>query len=290
MHVKHFFDPRTWTLTYVAWDDATRDAIILDPVLDFDPATGRVWQESVDAVIAWITAQGLTPRAVLETHAHADHLSAAQVLKARFGIPVGIGEHIRTVQQVFKPVFGLGESFIPDGSQFDILLTDGEVRSFGSLVVRALHTPGHTPACMSYVLGDAVFTGDALFMPDSGVGRCDFPAGDADALYTSVHDMLYALPPDTRVFVGHDYQPDGRPVACETTIGESRARNVQLQADTSRPRFVAARRARDASLAAPRLLLPSVQVNIDAGRLPPARSDGRRYLVTPLKVETTSAG
>ncbi|MEN9785616.1 MAG: hypothetical protein RLZZ299_880, partial [Pseudomonadota bacterium] len=221
-------------------------------------------------------------------HAHADHLSGAQVLRARFGIPVGISEHIRTVQQVFKPVFGLGESFVPDGSQFDLLLSDGDVRSFGSLVVRALHTPGHTPACMSYVLGDAVFTGDALFMPDYGVGRCDFPAGDADALYTSVHDRLYALPPETRVFVGHDYQPNGRPVAWQTTIAESRAGNVQLQADTSRPGFVAARRARDATLSAPRLLLPSVQVNIDAGRLPPARADGRRYLVTPLKVEASS--
>ncbi len=290
MHVKHFFDPRTWTLTYVVWDDATRDAVILDPVLDFDAATGRVWQESIDAVIAWISAQGLTPRAVLETHAHADHLSAAQVLKARFDVPVVIGEYIRVVQQVFKPVFDLGEAFVPDGSQFDLLLSHEDVRSFGSIVVRALHTPGHTPACMSYLIDDAVFTGDALFMPDYGVGRCDFPAGDADALYTSVHDTLYALPPGTRVFVGHDYQPEGRPVAWESTIGESRDRNVQLQAGTSRAQFVAARRARDATLAAPRLLLPSVQVNIDAGRLPPARADGRRYLVTPLKVETTSAG
>ncbi len=284
MQVKHFFDARTWTLTYVAWDEATRDAVILDPVLDYDPATGRIWRESVNAVIAWVEAQSLTVRAILETHAHADHLSGAQALKERFGAPVVIGETISTVQAVFAPVFDLGADFKTDGSQFDALLTDGQETAFGSIVVKAIHTPGHTPACMSYVLGDAVFTGDALFMPDYGVGRCDFPAGDAGTLYTSVHDKLYALPDATRVFVGHDYQPEGRPVAYETTIGASKASNVQLRAATSREAFVEARTARDKTLAAPRLLLPSIQVNIDAGHLPKAHANGKSYLVTPLKI------
>ena len=284
MQVKHFFDARTWTLTYVAWDETTRDAVILDPVLDYDPATGRIWQESVNAVIAWVEAQALTVRAILETHAHADHLSGAQALKARFDAPVVIGEGIRQVQSVFAPVFDLGADFKADGSQFDALLADGQEAHFGSIVVKALHTPGHTPACMSYVMGDAVFTGDALFMPDYGVGRCDFPAGDAGALYTSVHDTLYALPDTTRVYVGHDYQPEGRPVAYETTIGASKASNVQLRASTPRDAFVEARTARDTTLAAPRLLLPSIQVNIDAGRLPKPHANGRSYLVTPLKI------
>ncbi len=284
MQVKHFFDARTWTLTYVAWDEATRDAVILDPVLDYDPATGRIWRESVNAVIAWVEAQSLTVRAILETHAHADHLSGAQALKERFGAPVVIGETISTVQAVFAPVFDLGADFKTDGSQFDALLTDGQETAFGSIVVKAIHTPGHTPACMSYVMGDAVFTGDALFMPDYGVGRCDFPAGDAGTLYTSVHDKLYALPDATRVFVGHDYQPEGRPVAYETTIGASKASNVQLRAATSREAFVEARTARDRTLAAPRLLLPSIQVNIDAGHLPKPHANGRSYLVTPLKI------
>ncbi len=284
MQVKHFFDARTWTLTYVVWDATTRDAVILDPVLDFDPATGRVWQESVLAVMAWVEAESLTVRAILETHAHADHLSGAQALKARFGAPVVIGAGITRVQAVFAPLFDLGADFKPDGSQFDQLLLDEEEASFGSLTVKALHTPGHTPACMSYVLGDAVFTGDALFMPDYGVGRCDFPHGDAGALYTSVHDTLYLLPDSTRVFVGHDYQPEGRPVAFETTIGASKASNVQLRADTPRETFVKARNARDSTLAAPRLLLPSIQVNIDAGRLPKPHANGRHYLLTPLKI------
>lgn len=284
MQVKHFFDARTWTLTYVVWDATTRDAIILDPVLDFDPATGRVWQESVLAVMAWVEAESLTVRAILETHAHADHLSGAQALKARFGAPVVIGAGITRVQAVFAPIFGLGDDFTPDGSQFDQLLLDEEEATFGSLTVKALHTPGHTPACMSYVIGDAVFTGDALFMPDYGVGRCDFPHGDAGALYTSVYEKLYALPDSTRVFVGHDYQPEGRPVAFETTIGASKASNVQLRADTPRETFVTARNARDSTLAAPRLLLPSIQVNIDAGRLPKPHANGRHYLLTPLKI------
>jgi glyoxylase-like metal-dependent hydrolase (beta-lactamase superfamily II) len=282
MNIQTFFDARTWTLTYVVSDPATRDAVIIDPVLDFDPASGRVWQESLEQVFGFVEENGLHVRAVLETHAHADHLTGAQALKAKYDAPIVIGESIRTVQGVFAPVFDLD---IPtDGSQFDLLLEDGGTYSFGSIVVNAIHTPGHTPACMSYRIGDAVFTGDALFMPDSGVGRCDFPAGNAADLYSSVHDKLYGLPDETRVFVGHDYQPGGRAPAWESTIGESKAKNVHLKAETSADAFVAFRTARDATLSAPRLLLPSVQVNIDAGRLPNARANGRSYLVTPLKV------
>ena len=281
MTIKTFFDARTWTLTYVVSDPATKDAVIIDPVLDFDPANGRVWQESVEAVAAYVAAEGLHVRLVLETHAHADHLTGAQALKERYAAPVGIGSSISKVQATFAPLFDLG--IATDGSQFDVLLEEGKPHAAGSLTVEALHTPGHTPACMSYRIGDAVFTGDALFMPDYGVGRCDFPAGDAGQLWESVQ-KLYALPAETRVFVGHDYQPGGRPVAWETTIGASREANVHLKAATSKEDFVAFRKARDATLSAPRLLFPSVQVNIDAGRLPAPRANGRRYLVTPLKL------
>ena len=280
--VKALFDERTWTLTYVVYDPTTLDAVVIDPVLDFDAASGRTWLESVGRVVEVVKELGLKVHWILETHAHADHLSGAQPLRAALGAGVAIGAEIRQVQEVFRGVFDLGEGFPTDGSQFDRLLADGEVVEAGSLKLRAIHTPGHTPACMSYHVGDAVFTGDALFMPDYGVGRCDFPAGDAGALYESVHERLYALPDATRVFVGHDYQPGGRSVAWETTIGASKAGNLQLREETSREDFVAFRRARDATLSAPKLLYPSVQVNIDAGRLPAPAANGRRYLKLPV--------
>jgi glyoxylase-like metal-dependent hydrolase (beta-lactamase superfamily II) len=283
MQIRPFFDARTWTLTYVVWDEATRDAVVIDPVLDFEPASGRTWTESVEQVLTFVAGAGLRVHASFETHAHADHLTGAQVIRARLGAPVMIGVEITTVQKVFAPVFGKGPDFPTDGSQFDRLLADGDVVHAGSLTVEALRTPGHTPACMSYRIGDAVFTGDALFLPDSGVGRCDFPAGNANALYDSVHGRLYALPDSTRVFVGHDYQPGGRLMAYETAIGASKAGNIHLNAGTTREAFVAFRAARDATLGAPRLLLPSVQVNIDAGRLPAPEADGRRYLKLPLQ-------
>ena len=232
---------------------------------------------------AFLTERGLVLRAVFETHAHADHLTGAQVLKERFGAPVVVGAAITAVQRVFAPVFDL--AILTDGSQFDHLLQDGERYEAGTIRVEALHTPGHTPACMSYRIGDAVFTGDALFMPDYGVGRCDFPAGDAGNLYDSVHGKLYTLPDETRVFVGHDYQPGGREVAWETTIGASKAGNIHISAATTREDFVAFRTARDKTLSAPRLLLPSVQVNIVAGRLPEPHANGRRYLNLPFKIE-----
>lgn len=282
MHIQTFFDDRTRTLTYVVHDPATRDAVIIDPVFDYEPVGSKLFTESVDAVSAWVRDQQLAVRWVLETHAHADHLSGAQVLKQRFGSPVAIGERITVVQETFRDIFALGEKFPVDGSQFDRLLADREVVEAGSLKVEAIATPGHTPACMSYRIGDAVFTGDALFMPDYGVGRCDFPEGDAKALYRSVHDRLYRLPDETRVFVGHDYQPGGREVRYETTIGVSKRENIQLREDTSQEAFVELRTARDRTLAAPKLLYPSIQVNIDAGQLPEPAPDGKRFLRIPL--------
>ena len=282
-HIEPFFDPDTSTLTYVVSDPATRDAVIIDPVLDFDPASGTTSTRSIDEVMAYVDHRRLQVHHVLETHAHADHLSASQVLRRAYGAKVVIGEGIRGVQETFKAIFDLPPAFATDGSQFDRLLGDGDVVTAGSLTLTAMATPGHTPACLSYRIDDAVFTGDALFTEDYGTGRCDFPSGSADALYDSVQ-RLYALPDDTRVFVGHDYQPGGRAVRWQTTIGASKARNPQLDGHTSRATFVAMRDARDATLRAPRLLFPSVQINIDAGHLPAPHANGHRYLSMPLDV------
>lgn len=281
--VRGFFDARTWTWTYVVYDAATKDAVIVDPVLDFDPASGRTWTESADEVVQFVEAQGLRVHLQLETHAHADHLSGSQHLKAKLGAGVAIGAEITAVQKVFAPVFNLGPDFALDGSQFDQLLHDGEELQLGSLRVRGIATPGHTPACMSLLVGDALFTGDALFQPDVGVGRCDFPAGSAETLYASVHDTLYRLPAATRVFVGHDYPPAGREALAETTLAESKAHNVHLRESSTKEEFVAFRKGRDKGLAAPRLLLPSIQVNIDAGRLPQPEANGKSYLKIPLR-------
>lgn len=282
MQIETFFDPATSTLTYVVYDPKSRDALVIDPVLDFDPLSSSTATRSVEAVAKFLTQNELRLHYVLETHAHADHLSGSQYLKHRFGAQVGIGAGIREVQQVFRDVFDMTESFPTDGSQFDRLFADGEQVTAGTLHFEVLATPGHTPACVSYKLADAVFTGDALFVEDSGTGRCDFPAGSADALYTSVHDRLYRLPDATRVFVGHDYQPGARALRYETTIGASKARNIQLRAGTTRDAFVKLRNARDATLAAPRLLYPSVQINVDAGLLPKPHANGKRYLSVPL--------
>jgi glyoxylase-like metal-dependent hydrolase (beta-lactamase superfamily II) len=289
MMIETFYDPATYTLTYVVFDPDRRDAVVIDPVLDYDPLASATSTASVERVAAFLKDKGLRLHYVLETHAHADHLSGSQYLKRRFDAKVGIGARIVEVQRVFKGVFDLPESFAADGRQFDRLFEDGETFTAGSLAVEVLATPGHTPACVSYKIGDAVFTGDALFMEDYGTGRCDFPSGSADALYTSIHERLYALPDATRVFVGHDYQPNGRPLRYETTIGKSKESNVQLRASTTRDDFVQRRKARDAKLAAPRLLYPSVQINIDAGRLPAPHANGRRYLTIPLDARKTTA-
>lgn len=286
MHVEAFHDPRTFTLTYVVADPDSRDALVIDPVLDYDPASARVSTESADAVTAYVRREGLRVRALLETHAHADHLSASQVLRRRFpGAPVMIGAGITAVQSVFKDIYDLPDEFRTDGGQFDRLLADGEELRAGTLRAVALATPGHTPGCVSYRIEDAVFTGDALFMPDYGTGRCDFPAGSARELYRSVTGRLYALPDATRVYVGHDYRPGGRPLAYETTIGAQKSGNVQLPAGRGEDDFVAFRSARDATLAAPQLLWPSVQVNIDAGHLPAPGRGGRRFLKIPLALD-----
>lgn len=281
IEIETLFDERTSTLTFVVYDPTTRDAVVIDPVLDYDPASGATWTESVERVIAFVSGRELHLHYILETHAHADHLSGSQLLRRKFGAKVAIGERICEVQATFKPFFDLA-NLATDGSQFDRLLRDGEIIEAGSLAIEVIATPGHTPACVTYKIADAIFTGDVLFMDDYGTGRCDFPRGSAEAMYDSIQ-KLFQLPDATRVYPGHDYQPNGREVKWMTTIGASKANNPQLSAATKREAFVAARQARDKLLEAPRLLYPSVQVNIDAGRMPAPHANGTRYLVVPLK-------
>jgi glyoxylase-like metal-dependent hydrolase (beta-lactamase superfamily II) len=279
--VQSFFDARTFTLTYVVWDEASRDAVVIDPVLDYEPVGSYTFTESVDQVTDFVRREGLRLHYSLETHAHADHLSGGQILRREFDAKVVIGNRITEVQETFRPIFDMPASFRTDGAQFDKLVHDGESFAAGTLSIEVIPTPGHTPACVTYKIGDAIFTGDALFMDDYGTGRCDFPRGSAEALYESIQ-KLYQLPDDTRVFVGHDYLPGGREVRYETTIACEKRRNPQLNASTTREDFVRMRKARDAELAAPKLLFQSVQVNIDAGRLPAPRGNGIRYLATPI--------
>lgn len=284
--IKTFYDQATYTLTYVVYDEDSRDAVVIDPVLDYNPIGSVVSDESFQQVVDFVAENDLKLHYVLETHAHADHLSASQLFRDEYpGIKVAISERITGVQTVFKSVFNMEDSFVTDGNQFDTLIKDFETLEAGTLRIKALPTPGHTPACLSYLIGDAVFTGDALFMPDYGTGRCDFPAGDARTLYRCVTENLYSLPDDTRVFVGHDYQPGGRDVAWESTIGEEKARNIQLKADTTEDEFVAFREQRDAGLAAPKLIYQSILVNIDAGHLPKMESNNQRYLKIPLNLK-----
>ncbi len=281
MDIKTYFDPATYTLTYVVFDAKTRDAVVIDPVLDYDPVGSSTSTESVSEVENFIRGEGLKLHYVLETHAHADHITAAQYLKRRFEAKVVIGRRITEVQETFKPVFDM-QDLATDGSQFDTLVKEGDTLQAGPLAIRVLETPGHTPACVSFLIGDAVFTGDALFIEDYGTGRCDFPRGDAAALYHSIQDKLYTLPDETRVFTGHDYQPEGRPLRYETTIGASKQLNIQLKAATTEAEYVAFRTRRDSMLKAPRLLFPSIQINVDAGRLPAPGKSGIRLLKTPL--------
>ncbi len=284
MQVKTFYDQRTSTLTYVVYDPQTKDAVVIDPVHDFDPASGNLWRESVDQVVAFLNEHKLKLHWVLETHAHADHLSGAPQLKqACPNVRVAIGANITKVQEVFKGIFNLPEDFATDGSQFDLLLHEGDVLEAGSLKIETVFTPGHTPACATYKVGDALFTGDALFMPDSGTGRCDFPGGSATDLYQSIQEKIYAQPDETRIFVGHDYQPGGREVRYQTTVAAQKQGNVALRSETSKEEFVSFREKRDATLAAPKLLFQSVQVNVDAGRLPAPEGE-HSYLKIPLNV------
>ena len=279
--VKAFFDPATFTASYVVYDHATRAAAIIDPVLDFSPRNARTSTRSADAMLAFIEQEGLRLDWLLETHAHADHLSAAHYLQERTGAPIVIGAAITKVQEIFAALFE-ADDVEPDGSQFGRLVSEGDALPLGKLEIRVLHTPGHTPACVTYLIGDAAFVGDTLFMPDYGTARSDFPGGSAEALYASIRRIL-ALPPETRMFVGHDYLPEGRNTfRWETSVAEQNSDNVHIHAGVTAEDFVAMRKARDAQLEAPLLILPSLQVNIRAGALPPASPGGRRYLKLPL--------
>jgi glyoxylase-like metal-dependent hydrolase (beta-lactamase superfamily II) len=287
--IRAFFDQATNTISYLVSDPATRRAAVIDPVLDFDQRDGTVDVRSVEAILAAANEDKLAIEWVLETHAHADHLSGAPYIKSRTGAMIGIGEHIKDVQRIFRPVFN-AEDLRTDGSDFDRLFADGETFAIGELVVEVLHTPGHTPADLSYKIGDAVFVGDTLFMPDYGTARADFPGGDARQLYRSIQRLL-KLPDETRLFMCHDYKAPGRDdYAWETTVRDEREHNVHLRGGVTEEAFVAMRQSRDATLSAPTLLLPSIQVNIRAGRFPKAESNGVHYLQLPVRPRTGAEG
>jgi glyoxylase-like metal-dependent hydrolase (beta-lactamase superfamily II) len=287
--IRAFFDEPTFTVSYLVGDPETSQAVVIDPVLDFDPNSGTVEVRSADAILAAAKKQGWHIAMVLETHAHADHLTAAPYIKGKTGAKVGIGEHIREVQQVFQPVFEI-DDLKPEAADFDVLLADGDRLQVGNMTIEVLHTPGHTPADVSYRIGDVVFVGDTLFMPDYGTARADFPGGDAHQLYRSIRRLL-SFPRETRLFMCHDYKAPGRDAyAWETTVGEERDRSIHIHDGVGEEEFVAMRKARDATLGAPRLLLPSIQVNVRAGRFPPAEQNGVRYLKLPLKLDPALAG
>jgi glyoxylase-like metal-dependent hydrolase (beta-lactamase superfamily II) len=281
--VTPFFDADTNTISYVVRDPASTACAVIDSVLDFDYAAGRISHRAADAVIAHIRAHGLTLEWLIETHVHADHLSAAPYIQAALGGRIGIGSQITVVQGVFGKVFNEGTEFQRDGSQFDQLFEDGDTYTIGTLPALAMHTPGHTPACMTHVIGDAAFVGDTLFMPDGGTARADFPGGDARALYRSVRRVL-ALPEHTRLFMCHDYGPNGRDIRWETTVAEERAHNIHVRDGISEDDFVAMRTARDQTLGMPRLIIPAIQVNMRAGQMPPAEPDGKHFLKVPIDV------
>jgi glyoxylase-like metal-dependent hydrolase (beta-lactamase superfamily II) len=282
--IEGFFDADTFTISYVVSCPRTQHCVIIDPVLDYAPNSGRTSTASADNIVRYVREHRLQVDSILETHVHADHLSAADYLRSVFGAPIGIGDNVSEVQQVFCQMFNLGAGATCDSSVFDRLLGDQTQFRIGELPVTVLHTPGHTPACVSYLVGDAVFVGDTLFMPDYGTARCDFPGGDAHALYRSIRRLL-ALPGETRMFLCHDYLPAGRrQYRWETTVATQRAENIHIRDGVSESAFVQLRLERDATLDVPRLLLPSVQVNIRAGALPPAEANGNRYLKIPLNV------
>lgn len=282
--VKEFFDRPTFTYSYVVHCPETKHCAIIDSVLDFDYASGSTSTKMADQILDYIAANGLIADLILETHVHADHLSAAPYLQKKTGGRMAIGDHITVVQEVFGKAFNEGTGFQRDGSQFDLLLKDNDTFSLGNIACQAMHTPGHTPACMSYLIGDAVFVGDTLFMPDYGTARCDFPGGDARVLFNSIH-RLYQLPEATRMYMCHDYGAPGREgFKFETTVGEEKYHNIHVNMDTPEDQFVEMRTNRDATLDMPRLILPSVQVNMRAGHLPPAEDNGQVYLKIPVNL------
>jgi glyoxylase-like metal-dependent hydrolase (beta-lactamase superfamily II) len=281
--VTPFFDPDTNTISYVVKDPGSTACAIVDSVLDLDYAAGRIATRSADAIIAHVRAHGLTLEWLIETHVHADHLSAAPYIQKALGGKIGIGDRITVVQDTFGKVFNEGTEWRRDGSEFDRLFKDGDTYMIGGMRATALHTPGHTPACMTHVMGDVAFVGDTLFMPDGGTARADFPGGDAAVLYRSIRRVL-ALPPQTRLFMCHDYGPNGREIRWETTVAEERAHNIHVRDGVTEVEFVKMRTARDATLGMPRLIIPSLQVNMHAGRLPVPEPDGKRFLKVPLDV------
>jgi glyoxylase-like metal-dependent hydrolase (beta-lactamase superfamily II) len=281
MKIQHFFEAQTSTLSYVV--HAGKDAVVIDPVRDYDPKNGRTSWTSAEQIAAYIDREGLRVHYVIDTHAHADHLTGMPFFKERYGARTVTGARMGEIQRIFRDIYNLGADFPVDARQFDVLLDEGDRLDFGELTVEALHTPGHTPAHMSWKIRDAVFVGDTLFMPDYGSARCDFPNGSAEQLYDSIQ-RLYALPDATRLFLCHDYRPGGRPLAFQTTVGEQKRSNIQINARTTKAEYVAFRAERDASLAAPVLILPSLQVNIRAGELPPPESNGVSYLKIPLNL------
>lgn len=285
--IEHFFDEDTSTFSYLVLDRGTMQCALIDSVLDYDPKSGRTSTRSADKLVARVQALGAQVQWLLETHVHADHLSAAPYLQSQLGGQIAIGSRITAVQQVFGKLFNAGPDFARDGSQFQRLFEDGDRFTIGSVPARAMHTPGHTPACMTYVMedgaGSVAFVGDTLFMPDYGTARCDFPGGDAAVLYRSIQKVL-ALPPETRLYLCHDYPPGGRPEAHMSTVAEQRSANIHVHTGVTEDAFVAMRRARDATLSMPVLMLPSVQVNMRAGKMPPPEDNGVRYLKIPVDV------
>lgn len=281
--VKAFFDPGTWTFTYVVYEKPNTPCVVIDSVLNYDPKSGRTNTKSADEVIAFIKEQGLSLEWILETHAHADHLSAAPYIKKQLGGKIAIGSHIQDVQKVFKGIFNLEPGFAVNGSQFDFLIEEGKEIHVGNLRIKPLFVPGHTPACMAYEIGDAIFVGDTLFMPDVGTARCDFPGGSAKTLYQSVKKIL-SYPDNTRLFMCHDYPPNNRPIAYESTVGEEKKKNIHIHEGVSEEQFIEMRTKRDKTLEMPVLILPSIQLNIRAGHPPPAESNGKTYLKIPFNV------
>ena len=281
--VKAFFDQGTWTFTYVVYEKPNTPCVVIDSVLNYDPKSGRTKTKSADEVIAFVKEQGLTVDWILETHAHADHLSAAPYLQKHLGGKIAIGSHIQDVQKVFKGIFNLESEFPTNGSQFDYLIEEGQDLHAGNLTIHPLFVPGHTPACMAYVIGDAIFVGDTIFMPDVGTARCDFPGGNANTLYRSMQKIL-SYPDDTRLFMCHDYPPTDRPIAYETTVGEEKRKNIHVHQGVTEAQFVEMRNQRDQTLEMPVLILPSIQVNIRAGHPPPAEANGKTYLKIPFNV------
>jgi glyoxylase-like metal-dependent hydrolase (beta-lactamase superfamily II) len=279
--IKDFFDPETWTYTYVVYEGDGSPCVIIDSVMNYDPKSGRTTTKSADEVITFVKAHQLKVDWILETHAHADHLTAAPYLQSHLGGKLVIGDHIKNVQTVFKGVFNLDDRFNADGTQFDHLLKEGESLDFGNLSLKALFVPGHTPACMAYEIGDAIFVGDTLFMPDVGTARCDFPGGDAKTLYRSIQKIL-SYPGQTKLYMCHDYPPNNRPAMGVTTVADEKANNIHVHDGVSEEQFVQMRTARDKTLAMPTLILPSIQVNIRAGHFPEADSNGVAYLKIPL--------